>query len=396
VAAQQPGSGKTAARSTKREGRAAEPIGTALIGLGRVAPTHAEALASLPRSRFVGVYDDDPDRVKAFAERYHVRSYPSLERLLTDTDVQMVSICTPHPTHARLSILAAEAGLHVLVEKPMAVSLADCDAMIDAAAAHGVTLGVVSQRRFYEPVQRVRQAISEGRIGKPVLATLVVLGWRGADYYRSDPWRGTWAGEGGGVLLNQVSHHLDLLQWFMGPAEELFGYWANLNHAYIEVEDTAIAVLRFSSGALGSIVVSNSQDPGLHGRIHVHGQTGASVGVQTETGSSFVAGETTKVPPPINDIWTIPGEEHLLRRWQRQDRGRTARIDIATHYHRLQVEEFLEAIAARRAPLVSGEEGRKSVEIAAAIYRSQAEHARIGFPIAARNDGGRSPGPRLP
>jgi UDP-N-acetyl-2-amino-2-deoxyglucuronate dehydrogenase len=368
-----------------------EPIGTALIGLGRIAPAHAEALASLPGSRFVGVFDNDPARVAAFAERYHVRPFTSIDRLLADSDVQMVTICTPHPTHAGLAILAAGAGRHVLVEKPMAVTLADCDAMIDAAAAHGVTLGVMSQRRFYEPVQRVRLAISEGRIGKPILATLVVLGWRGHDYYRSDPWRGTWAGEGGGVLVNQVSHHLDLLQWFIGPVEELFGYWANLNHPYVEVEDTAIAVLRFSNGALGSIVVSNSQKPGLNGRIHVHGETGASIGVQTETGSAFVAGDDGTVPPPVNDVWTIPGEEHLLRRWQREDRDRGAGIDIATHYHRVQIQEFLDAIAGHRAPLVSGQEGRKSVEIAAAIYRSQTDRAPIGFPMGPRADGIRSP-----
>jgi predicted dehydrogenase len=375
--------GARTARVAEVEPRAAEPMGTALIGLGKVAPAHASALASLPGSRLIGVFDDDSDRVAAFAKRYGVRPYSSLDRLLNDRDVGMVSICTPHPTHARLSILAAEAGMHVLVEKPMAVSTAECDAMIGAALAHGVTLGVISQRRYYEPVQRVWQALSDGRIGKPVLATLTVLGWRGQEYYRGDAWRGTWAGEGGGVLVNQVSHHLDLLQWFMGPVAEVFGYWANLNHPYIEVEDTAVAVLRFASGALGSIVVSNSQNPGLYGRIHVHGATGASVGVETETGSSFVAGQTPKVAPPINDLWTIPGEEHLLAQWQRADRAHGRRIDTATHYHRLQIGDFLGAVAGRRSPLVSGQEGRKAVEIAAAIYRSQADHAPVACDVDA-------------
>jgi UDP-N-acetyl-2-amino-2-deoxyglucuronate dehydrogenase len=358
-----------------------ERIGTALIGLGKIASAHAEALASLPRSRFVAVCDDDPGRSGAFGQRYGVRAYSRLDELLADADVQMVSICTPHPTHARLAIRAAEAGRHVLVEKPMALTLADCDAMIQAAAAHGVKLGVISQRRFYEPVRRVQEAIVQGRIGQPVLATVTVLGWRGEDYYRADPWRGTWAGEGGGVLVNQVTHQLDLLQWFMGPVEELFGYWANLNHGYIEVEDTSVAVLRFAGGALGSIVVSNSQKPGLFGRIHVHGATGASIGVQTETGSSFVAGVTTEVAPPINDIWTIAGEERLLRRWQREDRDRVSRVDITTHYHRAQIEDFLDAICEHRVPLVTGEEGRKSVEIATAIYRSQADRAPVRFPV---------------
>ena len=367
-----------------------ERIGTALIGLGKVASAHAEALMSLPRSRFVAVLDADPGRAGAFADRYGVRAYSSLDALLADAEVQMISICTPHPTHAGLAIRAAESGRHVLVEKPMAVDLADCDAMIAAAAAHGVRLGVVSQRRFYEPVRRMREAIEQGRIGRPVLATVTVLGWRGEDYYAADTWRGTWAGEGGGILVNQVTHHLDLLQWFMGPVEEVFGYCANLNHGFIEVEDTAVATLRFEGGALGSVVVSNSQKPGLFGRIHVHGATGASVGVQTETGSAFVAGVSVEVAPPFNDIWTIAGEEDLLAGWQREDRDRASRIDITTHYHRAQIEEFLDAIREARPPMVPGEEGRRSVEIATAIYRSQADGAPVRFPV------GRGAADRLP
>lgn len=356
-------------------------IGTALIGVGKVATAHADALASLPISRFLGVLDADRERALAFGARYRVRAYATIDELLADGDVEAVNICTPHPTHAGLTVRVAESGRHILVEKPMAVDLADCDAMIGAAKAHGVRLGVVSQRRFYEPVRRVKAAITEGRIGLPVLGTVNVLGWRDEGYYRTDVWRGTWAGEGGGILVNQVTHHLDLLQWFMGPVEELFGYWANLNHGYIEVEDTAIVVLRFAGGALGSIVVSNSQKPGLFGRVHVHGSTGASVGVQTETGSAFVAGMTTDVAPAINDIWTIDGEQDRLELWQRRDRDLASGIDVMTHYHRLQIEDFLEAVRDSRAPLVPGEEGRKVVEIVSAIYRSQAEHAPVRFPV---------------
>jgi UDP-N-acetyl-2-amino-2-deoxyglucuronate dehydrogenase len=367
-----------------------ERIGTAVIGLGKVASAHAEALASLPGSRFLAVLDADPGRAGAFADRYGVRAHASLDSLLTDASVRMVSICTPHPTHAALAIRVAESGRHVLVEKPMALNLADCDAMIRAAAANGVLLGVVSQRRLYEPVRRMRDAIVHGRIGRPILATVTVLGWRGEDYYAADPWRGTWAGEGGGILVNQVTHHLDLLQWFMGPVEEVFGYCANLNHRSIEVEDTAIAVLRFQGGALGSIVVSNSQRPGLFGRIHVHGETGASVGVQTETGSAFIAGVTGDVAPSFNDIWTIAGDEDRLPGWQREDRDRASRIDVTTHYHRAQIEDFLDAIRAARPPLVTGEEGRKSVEIATAIYMSQGAGEPVRFPVghpAVDNDG---------
>ncbi len=359
-----------------------EPIGTALIGLGKVAETHARALATLPQSRFVAVCDPVPERADAFARTYGVRAYHRPEDLLDDPDVQAVSVCTPHPTHAEVAIKAAAAGRHVLVEKPMAIRLADCDAMIAAAAATHVKLAVVSQRRLYEPVVRVHEAIVQGRIGSPALGELVVLGWRSEDYYRLDPWRGTWRGEGGGLLVTQVTHHLDLFQWLMGPVTELFGYWDNLNHPSIEVEDTAVAVLRFANGALGSIVASNSQKPGLYGRIHVHGTNGASVGVQVESGSAFISGVTTAAAPPINDLWTVPGEEDRLPAWQLEDTERAAVVDIMTEYHRRQIEDFLLAIQEDRAPMVTGEEGRKSVELFTAIYRSQRDHAPVSFPVA--------------
>jgi UDP-N-acetyl-2-amino-2-deoxyglucuronate dehydrogenase len=307
-----------------------------------------------------------------------------------------VVICTSHGSHAELAERCARAGKHVLVEKPMSVDLKGCDRMLRAAAEAGVTLGVVSQRRFYEPVQRVKQAIVAGKIGKPVLGTVTVLGWRDEDYYRLDEWRGTWTGGGGGVLTLQSSHQLDLFQWLMGPIDELFGYWANANHPYIEVEDTAVAVLRFRDGALGQILVSNSQKPGFFGKIHVHGETGASVGVQTDGGSPFVSGMTQAVEPPVNDIWTVPGEESWLAGWQAEDRERARTVDVMTHYHRLQVQDFLRAVLEGREPTVTGHDGRMAVELFTAVYRSQRDRRPIKFPLDAEHGSeqfdGRLPG----
>jgi predicted dehydrogenase len=163
--------------------------------------------------------------------------------------------------HADPAVKAAQAGAHVLSEKPLASSPEDRDAIFNAANKSGVKIGTVCQRRFCAPCQRIRRAIDEGKIGSPVLGSVATYGWRDQAYYKSDPWRGTWKGEGGGVLVNQAPHQLDLLQWYMGPIDELFGFWDNLNHPYIEVEDTAIAMLRFKNGALGNIVVSNAQNP---------------------------------------------------------------------------------------------------------------------------------------
>ena len=145
--------------------------------------------------------------------------------------------------------------------------------------------------------------------------------------------------------------------------DELYGYWDNFNHPYVEVEDTAIAVLRFKSGGMGQILVSNSQRPGLYGKVHVHGSNGASVGAQTEGGSAFISGVSTEVEPPINDTWSVPGEEELLVVWQEEDRANVHEFNPMTYYHKLQIEDFLDAVIEDREPMVNGEEGRKVVEM---------------------------------
>ncbi len=360
---------------------------TALVGCGKVGNTHAQALQSLAQSEFVAVCDADPQRATQYAQRYGVQAFTSPAEMFTAARVEAVAVCTPHPIHADVVVAAAQHGVHALVEKPLTSNLADADRAIAACAAAGVKLGVVSQRRLYRPIRRMAQAIQDGKIGRPILGTLTVMGWRDAAYYESDSWRGRWLAEGGGVLVNQTPHQLDMLQWLMGPIEELFGYWDNLNHPYIEVEDTAIAILRFRNGGLGQLLVSNSQKPGLFGNIHIHGSNGASVGAQTEFGSSFVAGVTSAVVPPINDIWTVPGEEHLLAQWQAEDRAAAETESVMTHYHRLQIADFLAAVIENRDPMVTGAEGRKVVEMFTAIYRSQRDRRPVQFPLAPEPDG---------
>ena len=363
-------------------------IRSALIGVGKIGHTHAAALASLPTSDFVAVCHPVLAKAAQFGSLYGARPYTDLGVMLATERVEMLSICTPHPLHVDAIVQCAARGVHTLVEKPLAPDLDGCDRAIAATRGAGVKLGVISQRRLYQPVVRMRDAIAAGGIGKPVLGTLTVLGWRDESYYRSDPWRGGWDSEGGGVLVNQTPHQLDLLQWMMGPIAELFGYWDNLNHPYVEVEDTATAVIRFTSGAIGNIVVSNSQKPGLYGRLHLHGTNGASVGVQTEGGSSFIAGVSKGVEAPVNDLWTIPGQESLLPTWQSDDRTWAGAHDVMTYYHQLQIADFLDAILEDKEPMVNGEEARKVVEVITAIYRSQRDGAPVRFPIAVESDSG--------
>jgi UDP-N-acetyl-2-amino-2-deoxyglucuronate dehydrogenase len=360
----------------QRAARPSEPVRFGIVGPGKVAELHANALARIPAARLVGVAGRNPARTRALARRHGAAVWPSLEGMLGGGRLDALIVCTPHPLHAEQTIAAARAGVHVVVEKPMALTTADCDAMIAAAIKNRVVLSVVSQRRWYPAVRRVKAAIDAGRIGGAGLASVEVLGWRGPEYYAMDAWRGTPDGEGGGVLVNQAVHHLDLLRWFLGPVSEVDGRIANLNHPEMLVEDTAVAVVTFESGALATIAVSNSQRPGIHANVHVHGRNGASVGVETDRGSVFVAGLSLPTLPR-NDVWTIPGEEELPERWDREDKAALEGADVASHHHELQLRDVIEAIRDGRAPAVDGFEGRATVELIAAIYESNS----LGGPV---------------
>jgi UDP-N-acetyl-2-amino-2-deoxyglucuronate dehydrogenase len=365
---------------------------TALVGTGKVAHLHAAALRSLPESEFVAVCGRPSDKRDGFAAHYGVAAFDEVREMIDRTGAQVLCICTPHPNHAEPTIAAARAGVHVLVEKPLASSLADCDAMIAAGTAGGAVIGLVSQRRFYPPCQRIRRALDAGQLGRPILGSAVIFGWRDEAYYRSDPWRGTWSGEGGGVLVNQASHQLDLLLWYLGEAAEVFGYWGNLNHPTIEVEDTAVAVVRFRSGALGQILVSNSQNPALHARVSVHGSNGASIGVQTDGGAMFVAGMTQEIEPPYNDLWTIRGEEANLTPWKEADAALFRAMEPMAFFHRRQIQDFLQAILTGRPPAITAADGRRTVELFTGIYRSMREDKPIRFPLAAAANAGAGTG----
>jgi UDP-N-acetyl-2-amino-2-deoxyglucuronate dehydrogenase len=340
-----------------------------IVGPGKVAQLHARALARLPGARLAAVAGRNDERTRALAEANDARADRGLDELIDRGGVDAVILCTPHPVHRHDAVAAARAGLHVVVEKPMALTPEDCDAMIEAARAADVTLSVISQRRWYPACRRVKAAIAEGRIGDPIIGVAEVLGWRGPDYYAMDAWRGTREGEGGGVLVNQAVHQLDLLTWFMGPVADVQSVVANLNHPDLEVEDTAVAVVRFASGAVGSVLTTNSIRPGLHARVHVHGRTGASVGVETDRGSSFVAGLSA---PTLarNDVWTIPGEEGLPPEWEAADAAALAGADVESHFHELQLADIIAAIRDGRPPAVDGQAGKATVELMAAIYRA--------------------------
>lgn len=361
-------------------------IKTAIIGCGKVGHFHAMAYKKIENCELAAAFNVRIERAKLFAAQYDIPAYDCMEQMVKETGVTSVSICTPHPAHKELAIEAARLGLHIAVEKPLASSLTDCDAILSAVKKAGVKGTTICQRRFYPASTRVHEAISGGKIGKPILGTVNMLGWRDMGYYSSDPWRGTWEGEGGGVLVNQAPHQLDLLLWYMGEASELYGMWDTLNHLGLEVEDTAVAVIRFKSGALGNIVVSNSQNPALFGQVRVHGENGASIGVQTDGGAMFIAGVSGIAEPPINDIWTIPGEEANLIKWGDEDRELFLDPFCVYEFHRRQLNDFVTAIFEDRHPLITLEDGKRTVELFTAIYRSRRDNTPIRFPLDPYDD----------
>jgi UDP-N-acetyl-2-amino-2-deoxyglucuronate dehydrogenase len=352
-----------------------------IAGCGKVAHLHAKAIQSIPDARLTAVWSRSQMTSEGFALKYNTQSYSDISSMVKENNVDLVIVCTPHPFHRQAAIEAACAGANVLVEKPLAADLFDCDEIIEICKKSKVKLGVISQRRWYEPVKRVKDAIEQGKIGRPVLATITMLGWRDKAYYNSDEWRGSWKNEGGGVLVNQAPHQLDILLWYMGEIDEVYGIWRNLNHPYIEVEDTAAAIIKFKNGAIGNILVSNSQKPGIYGKVHVHGENGASVGVQTDGGAMFIAGMTSVAEPPVNDIWTVPGEENMLKEWVRQDSEMFNNCDPTVKYIQYQIEDYLSALGNKTDPAVTGEAGRRTVELFTAIYRSTRDNKPVKFPL---------------
>ncbi len=354
-----------------------------IVGTGGIANTHATGLAALAEdAELVAVCDVDSTRVGAFAERWGVRHrYDSARAMLDAGNIDIVCVCTPHPQHAEPLVMAAERGIHGVVEKPMTATVADADRVLEAAAKYGTLISTMSQRRWFPAAQRIRAAIDDGKLGTRMLLgeTLTEM-WRDQAYYRHDAWRGRWDTEGGGVLMNQAPHNIDFLLWYMGPAEEIFGYWANLNHPYVEIEDNAVAVIRFRSGALGMLkgTVSMNPERRLHG-VTLVGESGGTVSLdcwQVSEAERRVSSGPWDIGS--NDIWTIANDSP-------GPVGRAEAIDYNSgelpNFHAHQLRDIIAAVRAKRPPAVTGEDGRRVVAIIQGVYES----GRTGRPVKLSN-----------
>lgn len=329
-------------------------IGFGIVGAGMVARYHARALAATRGARLVAICRAEASRAAEISAELGVPCAASFEALLDHPGVDAVCLCTPSGLHADQARAAARAGKHVLVEKPMALDLADADRMIAACRAAGVRLGVVLQRRTDPALVELHDAIRAGELGRLVLATATVPYFRPPSYYDSAAWRGTWSFDGGGALMNQGIHLVDLLLWLMGGEAEVVGASGGTSVHDIEVEDCVVAALRFPDGARGSIVATTAAAPGFPHRLEVYGSVG---GAQIE-GETLVRWEGAA--PRIRAAKPTPQSAGAG--------GSPAGIDTLGHTRILQ--DFVAAIRAGREPLVDGSAGRRSLALVLAIYEA--------------------------
>lgn len=335
-------------------------VGVGIVGTGMIANFHARAIADAGNAHLVGCFNRSIEKAQAFADQHGGKAFSSLEEMIAESDVQALSICTPSGAHLDPAVAGAKAGKHILIEKPLEITTERCDAIIQACREAGVQLAVTFQSRFHESSQLMKRAVDGGRFGRVTMGDAYVKWYRSQEYYDSGAWRGTWALDGGGALMNQAIHSVDLLLWLMGPVAEINAMTATMTHERIEVEDVAVATLKFESGALGVIEATTTAYPGALKRIEISGSNGTAILEEEDLKAWQFADESD--------------EDQAIR--ERME-GRTQTgggagdpAAIGHHGHTMVFEDFAGAILEGRAPSVDGAEGRRSVEVIQAIYES--------------------------
>ena len=357
----------------------------AVVGSGAIAPTHVRALQQLAgRVELVACSDIVPERAEALAAEFGLAAM-DYDAILSDPTIDAVSVCVPSGRHAEVGVPALLAGKHVIIEKPMEVSLEACDRLIQAQRTSGRALAVVSQHRFDPAAQLVHEAISDGRLGRLVLAECRVPWLRTQEYYDSGEWRGTWELDGGGALINQGIHTVDLLRWMCGPVETVYAQARTATHDRIEVEDVVCSTVSFAGGAIATVMATTSAFPGFPASLSLHGTGGGAV-IHGDRLASL----------SLTD-GTVLGGEGTTAHAQQVAAGGTraatlavaeAPADVAVdpadvwgEAHRLQLLDFLDAIAEGRVPLVDGVGGRQTLELVLAIYASARTGDVVRLPL---------------
>jgi predicted dehydrogenase len=328
-------------------------LGISLVGCGIIAEVQAQAIEISNNVNLVSVYSRNPDNAARLGEKYKVAWYTNWDKFIVNDAINIVSICTPSGNHLDYGKLAAEANKHVVVEKPIEVTLDRANQLIDVCKTNGVKLAVIFQNRYAPDVQKLKKQLDAGAIGDIFLGDAYIKWYRKQSYYDSAAWRGTIALDGGGALINQAIHTIDLLQWVMGEVESVYGQMDTFTHDGIEGEDTAVAVLRFKNGALGVIESSTSIQPAMARRLEIHGTKGTAV---------------------LNsDSFTIQkGQNSDSKQKEASSSGGAASPmqGYSIVPHKNQFEAIADAINNDTQPPLSGQEAMKSLAIVLAVYES--------------------------
>ena len=334
-------------------------VGFGLIGVGAISKIHSLALAKSEFCELAAAYDLNAERVEAFAKEHDCSGYSDIDAFLSDGNVQAVIIATPSGYHLDPALKAIRAGKHVLIEKPLEITTERCDLLISEAKANKVKLGGIFQSRFYDVPQLIKKALDNGRFGKLVMIEASVKWFRSQAYYDSGAWRGTWSVDGGGALMNQSIHAVDLLSWFGGPVKEINAMASLIAHENIEVEDTAVAIMKFENGGYGVLEGATSIYPGFSKRIEICGTKGSAIMEE----DSLVE-------------WKFENESEedlrIREKYISASSSGGAADPLAINYegHMFQFEDFAKAILDDGKPLVDGEEAAKAVDIINRIYVS--------------------------
>jgi predicted dehydrogenase len=325
----------------------------AVVGCGGISFSHFIGIERAEEAELVAVCDANEKRAEEYGVKYNVKAYTDYGKLLADPDVDVVCLCTPSGMHAEQTISAAEAGKHIVCEKPMAIKLSDADRMVEACEVMGIKLATIFPRRMSPASRFVKKLLDDGKLGKLSLCSGYVKFYRDQKYYDSAGWRGTWAMDGGGAMMNQGIHTIDLLQWLAGPVESLHGYARNVLRN-IEVEDTAVVSLQFKSGALGSIEATTTSYKQPDHRIVLHGDKGTIVLTGDEITTLDIVGETVEIP--VFEPFTVVPDGHAV-----------------------QIRDMALAVLHDRQPVVTGRDGKHSLEIILGTYESHRSHREILF-----------------
>ena len=353
-------------------------VAFAVVGCGVIGPFHTKCIDACERATLVALCDVEKDKADKLAAEHggDIATHADYRRMLdAEGDVDVVCVCTPSGIHWKVACAVADRGRHVLCEKPLDITTEHMDAMIAACRDAGVRLGCILQRRTYPASRKVRQMLREGRIGRLVLCDSYQKYYRSPAYYESAGWRGTWELDGGGALMNQAVHGIDLTQFLVGDVARVFAYAGHLVRD-VEVEDTCVAVLTFANGAMGTLTGTTSVTPGFTCKHEIHGENGTIILTDHGIREVYVAGEQAGIAEKLDPAEYAPEEG---------DAEISATADpknIPSKGHAIQIADMAAAVLEDREPMVPGTEARKAVEVILAIYES----ARTGREVYLRHD----------